>query len=204
MKQEQDYLNDIAEIRSMMERSSKFLSLSGLAGVLAGIYALIGVWLVYSYFGFYPDSITYAGVDVFVMTKILFTASGILILSVASAAILSASKAKKKGNKIWNTTSKQMITDMAVPLLAGGLLAVMFFSKELYGLLVPVTLIFYGIALYNAGRFTFNDVRYLGTIQIVLGLLSVWFIGYSLIFWAIGFGLIHIVYGIYIHIKYEQ
>lgn len=204
MKNEQDYLNDLAEIRSIMERSSKFLSLSGLSGVLAGIYAIAGVWFSYSYFGFYPDSIAYSEIDIFSMSKILFLAFGVLILSVTTAATLSVSKAREKGTRVWNSTSRQMVIDMAVPLIAGGLLAVIFFSKGLNGLLIPVTLIFYGIALYNAGKFTFTDVKYLGIIQIFLGLLSVWLIEYSLIIWMTGFGIVHIVYGIYIHIKYER
>ncbi|MCK5705545.1 MAG: hypothetical protein KAI29_30555, partial [Cyclobacteriaceae bacterium] len=47
MKQTKDYLEDISEIRNIMERSSNFISLSGLSGIMAGIYALIGSFIAY-------------------------------------------------------------------------------------------------------------------------------------------------------------
>ena len=52
MKNETDYLRDIGEIRSLMERSSKFISLSGWAGIFAGIYALAGVYVAINYLHF--------------------------------------------------------------------------------------------------------------------------------------------------------
>ncbi len=97
-----------------------------------------------------------------------------------------------------------MIANMAVPLTAGGLLIVVLLSKGFIGLLAPLTLLFYGLALYSASTFTYNDVKFLGLIQIVLGLAGTWFIEYSLLFWAIGFGVVHIVYGIYMHFRYER
>ncbi|HLU89350.1 MAG TPA: hypothetical protein VKZ51_05910, partial [Cyclobacteriaceae bacterium] len=59
MKDSRDYIRDIAEIRAMMERSSKFLSLSGGAGIMAGIYALLGVYIAYEVLGFNPDEASY-------------------------------------------------------------------------------------------------------------------------------------------------
>jgi predicted lysophospholipase L1 biosynthesis ABC-type transport system permease subunit len=41
------HLEDIAEIRAMMERSTRFLSLSGLSGVFAGTFGLIASGLAY-------------------------------------------------------------------------------------------------------------------------------------------------------------
>ena len=41
MTDNKKHIEDIAEIRSLMEKSSKFISLSGLSGILAGIFALI-------------------------------------------------------------------------------------------------------------------------------------------------------------------
>ena len=208
MKEEQDYIRDIAEIRSMMERSSKFLSLSGWAGIIAGIYALAGAYIAYKILYFNPDEIVYNSIQSgelsFSVLKVILLAIAVLVLAIGTAIFLSWKKAKKRGEKIWNATARRLVTNMAVPLTAGGILILIFFSKGLIGLIAPLTLVFYGLALYNASKFTYEDVRLLGIIQITLGLLSSWFVGYGLLFWAMGFGVAHIVYGIYMHIRYER
>jgi len=201
MRKEQNYIEVIAEIRSMMERSSKFLSLSGWAGILAGIYALAGAWIAYDVFGFQPEEILYNPAGLY---RVIALALAILILALFTAIYFSWRKSGKRGEKIWTVTSRQLLMSMAVPLLAGGILIMVLISKGLAGLIVPLTLLFYGLALYTAGFYTIREVRFMGVIQIVLGLFSAWFIEYGLLFWSAGFGLVHIVYGIYIHFKYEQ
>ena len=78
------------------------------------------------------------------------------------------------------------------------------FSKGFYDLLAPASLVFYGLTLINAGKFTYDEVKIVGYVEIVLGLVGLYFVGYGLLLWAIGFGLIHIFYGIYMHYKYEK
>ncbi|MEX0721275.1 MAG: hypothetical protein WD059_11445 [Balneolaceae bacterium] len=201
MKEEQDYIQDIAEIRSMMERSSKFLSLSGWAGIMAGMYALAGAWIANTVLGFNPEEIFYIPSS---LPKVILLALLILILALATAIYFSWKKGHKNGEKIWNATSRRLLANMAIPLLAGGILIVILISKGLIGLIAPLTLLFYGLALYNASKFTFDEVKFLGMIQVGLGLISSWFIEYGLLFWAVGFGVVHIAYGIYIHLKYER
>lgn len=201
MKDQRDYIQDIAEIRSMMERSSKFLSLSGWAGIMAGIYALTGVWIAYAVLDFNPDAIFYTNSN---LPKVIFLALGILILAFITAIYFSRKKAGNKGEKIWNATSRRLLVNMAVPLLTGGVLTVILISKGLIGFITPVMLLFYGLALFNAGNFTILEVRLMGLVQIILGLINIWFIEYSLLLWAVGFGVVHIVYGIYMHFRYER
>ena len=208
MKEEQEYIRDIAEIRSMMERSTKFLSLSGWAGIMAGIYALAGAYIAYEVFDFNPDAIDYravpSGSDRSNLLKVIFLAASILLLAIGTAISLSSKNANKKGEKIWNATSRRLLGSMAVPLVTGGLLALIFIAKDLVGLVAPATLIFYGLALFSASKFTYDDVKYLGLIQVALGLISAYFISWSLLLWALGFGIVHVGYGIYIHFKYER
>lgn len=208
MKESRDYIQDIAEIRSMMERSSKFLSLSGWAGIMAGIYALAGAWIAYSVYSFHPDKIVYntipSGSLPAGLLKVILLALLILILSIGTAIVLSYKKADRRGEKVWNATSRRLLVHMGIPLFAGGMLILILLSKGLIGLLAPMTLLFYGLALYNASKFTFDDLKFLGIIQMGLGLLSAWYIEYSLLFWAVGFGLVHIIYGIYVHLRYER
>ncbi len=203
MKKEQNHIQDIAEIRSMMERSSKFLSLSGLAGIMAGIYALAGAYIAYSYFHFNPDEITYQ-ITKSSLPNIFFLAIIILIFALATAIFLSYKKAGNKGEKIWNPTSRRLLASMAVPLLSGGILILVLISKGLVGLIAPLTLLFYGLALYNASKFTIDELKILGLLEIGLGLISTFFIEYTLIFWAFGFGAAHIIYGIYMYFRYER
>ena len=203
MKAEKDYLQDISEIRSIMERSSKFLSLSGLAGVLAGIYATIGASIMHQVFEFNPDSIQYV-YPFEELIKVQTVALIVLLASVVTAILLSTGKAHKKGEKVWNLSSKRMLFNFLIPLVAGGLLSLIFLSKGFIGLLAPTTLLFYGMALFSAGFFTFGDVKYLGLIQITLGLLGFWLVDLGMLLWTIGFGITHIVYGAYMHFKYER
>lgn len=208
MKAEQDYIRDIAEMRSMMERSSKFLSLSGWAGIMAGIYALSGAFIAYRILYFNPDEIVYDtirnGELSFSLLKVMLLAITILVLALGTAIFLSIKKAGKRGEKLWNPVTKRLLINMAVPLVAGGILILILVSKGLIGLIAPFTLLFYGLALYNASKFTYEDIRVLGLVEIALGLVSTIFIGYGLIFWALGFGVAHIIYGIYMHYRYER
>ena len=201
MNTEQDYLKHIAEIRSMMERSSKFLSLSGWAGIMAGIYSITGAWIVYTYFGFNPDQIYYSTPE---LTSVIILALGILVIALVTAIYFSWSKANKKGEKIWNVTSRRLLASMAVPLSAGGVLIILLLMKGMIGLVPALMLLFYGLALYNAGNYTITEVKLMGFVQILLALISAWFVEYGLILWATGFGLVHLIYGIYMYFRYER
>ena len=208
MKEEKDYIRDIIEIRSMMERSSKFLSLSGWEGILAGIYALSGAFIAYKVFNFNPDQISYSTIESggsFVgLRNVIFLAIAILILALGSAILFSYIKADKRGEKLWNLTTKRLLVNMSVPLVAGGLLILVLISNGLIGLIAPFSLLFYGFALFNASMLTYKEVRILGLVEMGLGLISSYFVEYGLLFWALGFGVAHIVYGIYMHYKYEK
>ena len=204
MKEEQDYIRDIAQIRAIMERSSKFLSLAGWAGIMAGLYALAGAYIAYEILDFNPDRLIYDLPQPSSLQKIIGLAIIILFLAIGTAIILSYNKANKRGEKLWNAIVKRLVINMAVPLVVGGLLILILISKGLIGLIAPFTLLFYGLALYNAGQFTYELIKSLGLIQIILGLLSAYYTEYGLVCWALGFGVAHILYGIYMHYRYER
>jgi len=202
MKEDKEYKHDIEVIRTMMERSTRFLSLSGWAGIMAGIYAFAGAWIASEVLQFNPDKFQYEySGDSFSLFVLAFA---VIIVAVLTALFDSRKKAASRKVKAWNATSKRLLINMAVPLFSGGALIVILFLSGLTGLIAPLTLIFYGIALFSAGNFTFNELRIMGLAQIALGLLNCWFIETGLLFWVIGFGVIHIVYGIYMHIRYAK
>jgi hypothetical protein len=204
----ENYLKDIKDIKSMMANSSQFLSLSGLSGVLAGVYALIGAFVANrvlttmneTEFNAYRNSTS----ESVVVLKLLAIALTVIVLSIITGFLMSSIKAKKEGENLWNLSSKKLLVNFGIPLLAGGIFALLLLQKEYYDLIAPVTLIFYGLACVNASKNTFRDVRYLGITILILGLLSAYFTGYGLLFWSLGFGVCHIIYGSLMHFKYDR
>jgi len=203
MNEERDYSQDLADIRSMMERSSKFVSLSGWEGILAGTYALIGAYIANNIIGFNPDSITYS-IPSESLNSLVYLGVGILLLSLITAVFFSWRKAGKKGVSSWNATSRRLLSSMSVPMGAGGVLIGILIAHGLLGLVAPMLLLFYGLALYNAGQFTVWEVKLLGAVLIALGLFGAFSVEHGLLVWAIGFGAAHILYGIVMHIRYER
>jgi hypothetical protein len=210
--EEKELRDELATIRNLMERSSKFISLSGLSGILAGIYALIGA--AAAYYILYTDIHTHSYIlpyhiaeDIQAIVHIyglLLIAAVVLVASVLTAIILSARQAKRKGQPIWGKISQALLFQMATPLVAGGLLILIFLIRGYYGVIAPSSLIFYGISLVSASSFTFTDVKYLGLCQIILGLIAACLPGFGLLFWALGFGVLHIIYGGMMYLKYDK
>jgi hypothetical protein len=194
--EEKEIHDELSAIRGLMERSSKFISLSGLSGILAGIYALIGAVLAHYYVLRYEEFETEIGL---ITLGII-----VLTLSILTGLLLTKNQAKKKGQSIWGKTSQSLLFHMSIPLITGGILTVIFVSRGYYGIIGPTMLIFYGLSLVSASNFTFTDVKYLGLLEIVLGLIAACFPGYGLLFWAIGFGVLHIVYGSMMYLKYDR
>jgi hypothetical protein len=205
---ETDIKDDLASIRNLMERSSKFISLSGLSGVLAGVYALIGAAVAYQFLNYgsfdHNDTNIHLIVDSSIILMLVLIAVVVLVASVLTGIILSYKKSKKSGQAFWSKTSKALLFHMATPLVAGGLLMIIFILRGYYGIVGPASLIFYGLALVGASNFTFTAVRSLGICEIVLGLISALYPGYGLYFWALGFGVLHIIYGSVMYLKYDR
>lgn len=202
---------DLSSIRNMMERSSRFISLSGLSGILAGIYALAGaayVFLfIYDQHAVVPDQ-TYRIPETpnthHHIVTLITVALIVLVLSVGTGILLTIRKAKRTGQQVWGKTSRALIFNMLLPLLTGGAVILIFISRGYIGIIAPTCLIFYGLALVGASHYTFTDVRYLGVIEIIIGLITALYPGYGLIFWSVGFGVMHIIYGSVMYLKYDR
>jgi hypothetical protein len=212
MVDKQHYLNSIDEIKTMMEKSSRFLSLSGLSGIFAGIFAIFGAMVAYVYFGktFYygqtHEMLYFASSDIRskFLLFIFLDAATVLILALISAFYFTWRKAKKKNIQVWNSTTKRMLINLFIPLFAGGFFGLILLWHGIVGILPSITLIFYGLALINASHYTFSDIRFLGISEIILGLIAAFFIGYGLFFWMVGFGVLHILYGAIMFFKYDK
>jgi predicted lysophospholipase L1 biosynthesis ABC-type transport system permease subunit len=202
----QKHQEDLSHIRSMMERSSRFISLSGLSGVFAGVSALAGS--IYVYLLFKNNGVEYFdGEQRFytneLIVKLFFTALLVLVLALAFGIFFTLRKSKKFNLPVWTNTTKKMLVNLAIPLFVGGVFCMALLYHQLFAFIAPVTLLFYGLALINAEKYTFSDIKYLGFCEIVLGCISLFYLGYGLIFWAIGFGIVHILYGLIMFKKYK-
>lgn len=205
--QEKDIYSELSSIRNLMERSSKFISLSGLSGIMAGIYSLIGAFvaykIVYNARGIlqYRDSYISESQILWQLTSI---AAGVLVLSLVTGIWLTIRQARKKGEKFWNPVSKRLLVNMTIPLVTGGLFILILLIRGEYAIISSACLIFYGLALIAAGHYTLSDVKWLGFSEIILGLVAALVPGYGIVFWTIGFGILHILYGSIMHFKYNQ
>lgn len=197
-----DYLKDISEIKNMMNKSSRFISLSGLSGILAGIYALIGAavayWLVTT------SGRDYLMLDGYIFRMIMLDLFLVAVFSIVTGIILTTQKAKKHGAKIWDSTSRRLVINFLIPLVAGGLYILIILNQQKYGQTGGLMLIFYGLALINASKYSIGDIRYLGLTEIILGLIATLYPGLGFWFWVLGFGVMHIVYGTWMHFKYDR
>ena len=212
MYQQQEQLESIKAIRSMMERSSRFLSLSGISGVIVGLMAIVGVIIAYAFLGLDIDQPGYINkmlntdgtLNNTVFRFLLIELFLLLIIALATAIFLSIRKATAKAIPIWDVTAKRLVINFAVTLLTGALFCVILLHHSYINLIIPSTILFYGLAIYNASKYTLHDIRSLGIIEILLGLAAAYYVDYALLFWGIGFGVLHIVYGLYIYFKYEK
>lgn len=189
---------DLKHIRSMMERSTKFLSISGISGIVAGSAALAGSALIYLIAYLHLFSLTSN-----IQTDILIIASTVLIIAGMSFLYFSKQKAKKMNQLFWSSATKQILKDAGVPLVVGAAFCLILFLNDKSNLIASATLIFCGLACINAGARSFRDVKLLGTCLILLGICAGIWIQLGLLFWCLGFGVLFIIYGIVMYRKYD-
>ncbi len=213
MNAQNESLQELQHIKKMMERSSRFISLSGLSGISAGICALAGAWFANDVIIHSSDApgngLTRSNYGETTIKELmgsrlfeiaLVTFIGALVLSF----IFTWLRSRKTNTPVWGITARRLMINVAIPMIAGGCFLLREAQLGNYGLIAPGCLIFYGLALVNASKYTLIEVRYLGYFEIILGIINCWLIGYGLYFWAAGFGVLHIVYGFLMWFKYER
>ena len=198
------YIEDLKDIKEIMNRSSRFISLSGLSGISAGIIALVSVYAAYNTVYFEQDYLAYrkAVITYESLLTLLVIAILTILLAVGLGIFFTTRKARKENQDLWDTQTKRLVSNLLIPLVTGGIVCLMLLFKGYIGIVAPLTLIFYGLALVNASKYTLSEVRSLGLLEVVLGLLAMQFIGYGLLFWAVGFGVLHILYGVIMQKRY--
>ena len=214
MDYNKESLNDLQEIKQIMERSSRFISLSGWSGIAAGICALIGAFFGrlalkenyysvstsdqydYSYFPFFLQQLFYS--------KLFLIAVATFIAALICAFTFTYIRSRKNNTPVWSATSRRLLINVAIPMAAGGIFILKLIENGAYGLTAPACLIFYGLALINGSKYTLSEVKYLGYAELLLGIINCWLIGPGLYFWAAGFGILHFLYGTAMLFKHER
>jgi hypothetical protein len=196
---------DLVHIRGLMERSTRFLSLSGLSGVFAGVVALAGALVARER---YDDLLFITGqrsegaealnLKTHVQSTVwdlVMVAALVLVIALSGAAWFTWRRARRTGQGFWDPSARRLAWNLAIPLVAGGVFCLAMLWHGSVALVAPATLVFYGLALLNASKYTLDEIRWLGVSEVLLGLLSTAWVGAGLLFWALGFGVLHILYG---------
>lgn len=201
----ESHYQQIADIHSIMERNTRFISLSGLSGISAGVIAIIGSIVANLRIDSFFKEQDFSQDAFFKLElQLIGLAACILIAAIAFSWLFTSRKAKADGQKVWNRTTRKILMNLAIPLVTGGVFALILLYYNLFVLIAPVTLIFYGLACVNASHNTVTQIKFLGLSVIVLGLINLFFLGHGLIFWTLGFGFMHILYGMIMYLKYER
>jgi len=216
MNKQQESLEALQDIKRIMERSSRFISLSGWSGIAAGVCALVGAWLAVGRIAHYktiryndiPSDVRgespYANFRSELSDELLLIAIGVFVAAIVLATLFTYIRSRKNKLPMWGNTARRLLWNTMVPLVVGGVVILNQLEAAHYLLVAPLSLIFYGLALVNGSKYTLGEVKYLGYGQILLGLVNLWLPGYGLVFWAAGFGGLHILYGMVMWWKYER
>lgn len=206
MRDTSQYEKDLASIRNLMDRSAKFISLSGLSGVLAGIYALGGAAVAYFLIQYPRSPFEYRTQTInepATLLQLIIVALVVLASSISTGLWLTQRKTLKQNTQLWTPASRLMVQKISIPLVTGGIFILIMLYTGHFGLAAPSCLIFYGLALIHGSSNTLDEIRYLGFSEIILGLICALYPGFGLLFWAIGFGVLHIIYGAIMFKKYD-
>ncbi len=209
---EQQHLDSLHDIKRIMERSTRFMSLSGLGGVGAGVSALIGAFFAWKLLDGEAQPSRAGGADFYGVTpadnllilQLLLIAGAVLVAALGTGFYFTWRKAQAQGLPVWDASARKVTFNLAVPLFAGGLFIAGLLYNGYAGLAAPACLVFYGLALVNASKYTVTDIRYLGYAEILIGILALFNLYNGLFFWALGFGVMHIFYGALMWWKYER
>ena len=210
MSQSDQHLEDIQVIRKIMEESSRFLSLSGLSGIVAGLLGIAGavaaqliVTKVAAPDDWYMQPLASDPGGLRAWLPLFMVMGAVLVLAFSGAVLFSMRKAKKSGHNAWTPVTRRMLASLLIPLGTGGLFILLTAGTVPAGVTAASSLIFYGLAVVSAGKFTFGEIHWLGVLEVLTGLVCLLLPQYSIIMWAIGFGVIHIAYGLFMHLRYR-
>src|SRR5689334_2095110 len=140
----------VKDIRNMMERSSRFISLSGLSGIAAGVCALAGAAIARNILGSYYGDYNSRGLfsnDDFSKLKIKLLGLGCAVFIVAflSSFYFTWRRSRKHGTPLWGHTSKRLFWNTIIPLAAGAGFVLAMLMYDEWRFIAHACLVFYGL-----------------------------------------------------------
>ncbi|MHC4984944.1 MAG: hypothetical protein ACYTFO_02185 [Planctomycetota bacterium] len=205
---------ELAVIRQLMARPIRFSSMSGLAAIQAGVWALIGIAGDYWAFRRLRDPR-----EALLVGGAIWAA--VFVLAVVGVLLLTRRREIAQGMPFWSPVKRRILSTILPPFVAAvGLTLIicaryaMTYSGKGYpillewdliqGYLIPsIWMLFYGVALWQLGQFSPGEVKVLGAAFIAAGLATalLWQ-GYP--YWVMGitFGGFHILYGLVVWIRH--
>lgn len=196
-------LQTVKEIKSMMEQSSRFLSFSGISAIIIGFYALIAaamaLRILENYSPYYDIS-----VESNLILKLSVLAVGVFLLALATVLFLSWIKARKIHARFFSKVTYRTFLHFFLPLVTGGLFCAAMVHNGYVGVIAPAMLLFYGLSLINVSKYVHNSIFWLGCTELLLGIICAFLPYNGLLFWSLGFGVLHVIYGIYFYVGVEN
>lgn len=198
-------LQTLKDIKQMMERSSRFISLSGLSGIVVGVCALTGAIVAHFRIkSYYENNYSASSCPDCLKRELLIIAGIVFVVAFVTATLFTFLKSKHQETPIWSGAAKRLLWNTMIPMIAGAFFLWRMMEMKQYDLIASGCLIFYGLALVNGSKYTMGEVRYLGYAEIAIGIINLWLIRKGLLCWAIGFGAFHIIYGVAMWWKYDR
>ncbi len=205
MEKHEEQLAAIQEMRDMMDQATRFKSISGLSGILAGILTFVCIYTIYLVTGISPfESEALDRMWLSSSHALILCFISLLIVCIGIGFYLAMRNANKSVKSAWDNAAKRLAFSLAIPVFTGGIFSMLLARFGLIAIAAPATLLFYGMGLVSASKYTLDAVRTVGLLFIFLGLLATYFLTYGLLIWTLGFGLLHVIYGFIIYVKYER
>jgi hypothetical protein len=181
-------MDNLSFIRSTMERATAFTAVPGWGGVAMGITALVAAALAQ----------TRATENEWLAA---WLGASALALTIGGWSM--AVKARRAGTSVLSYSGRRFVLSYVPPLAVGGLLTLVLVRAGLYGALPGTWLLLYGTGVVTGGAYSVRVVPIMGLCFMALGALALlappdwgdWLM-------ALGFGGLHIIFGLIIARRY--
>lgn len=180
--------DNLRYIRQTMERGATFTSIPGLGGALMGAVALVASGV----------AATQSSPDRWLATWLVAAAVAAMIGFVAMVG-----KARRAGAPLTGANARRFAMGMAAPFVAGAAITYQLWAVGMFAVMAPSWLLLYGAGVLTGGIVSVPIVRAIGVCFMALGMAAIltppeWGNGWL----AIGFGGLHVGFGLYIARNY--
>lgn len=181
-------IDNLAFIRETMERSSVFTSVPGYGGMLMGITAIVAAYIA----SIQPTIREW--LIVWLIEASLAFLIGLLAMW---------QKTKLSNSSLLSTPARKLLLNSLPPFLCGIVITLGLWRFGIFEIMIPIWLLLYGAAVVTGGSYSVKAVPIMGWCFLAVGTIA-FFVptAYGNLLMAIGFGVLHIVFGFIIGRKF--